>query len=302
MPRRAEWRRLPDEPQGGIGLLRVCVRDAWVLPSIQQAIIAITAVSLALIYLTTLFRLATPLRVLYLTSLISLASTGLVGLALFRKLVRRYRGLPRPASPPTPLPASLESILPLPLPENTFPVHLAVRYQGVLTGLDLAAASFVDGWLHVEGRRASFALRAGDARAEWRKGTTLRVAFPDDQSVELWLVDGLKLEPYFRHAATLWVADRDHPEGESILPPLAVQPSIRAGRLASALLGAIVPLGIGGFLTLHASRSAVGGIILATVLLANAGNVRTMLLGRKLDEADRRACALPIPLPPSGRG
>ena len=60
------------------------------------------------------------------------------------------------------LPA-LHALAPSPAPVEAFPVAFELAYQGVVTGRDEGIASFVDGWLHVEGLRTGFSLRPLDA-------------------------------------------------------------------------------------------------------------------------------------------
>ncbi len=107
---------------------------------------------------------------------------------------------------------------------------MAIRFRGVVTGFDRAAATFLDGWLHLEGCRTSFTLRASDAKVDWLRNGTLRVGFADGQSVSIWVFEGASdfgARPVsFHHDAKLWRCDREYPEGESVLPPLSAYPTI----------------------------------------------------------------------------
>ena len=116
----------------------------------------------------------------------------------------------------------IEDLLPLPLPEGTFPVSVSLRRHGVPTGKDEGVAAFVDGWLVVEGRRASFGFRASDARSE-NLSSGMRTRFPDGQELVLWPLSVRGLPPdagAFYHAVRRWLRENLTPEGEAILPPL----------------------------------------------------------------------------------
>ena len=226
--RRAVWRRPPDEPQRGLGLVRVVAFEALSLPSVNQPLMIVTMLFWAFAFFGAVFSgaLACVLAVMALM----IAFVRSVG-RFERRLSQRSR-------------AKWEGLFPAPCPVGTFPVRVVVRYRGALTGLDIAVASFVDGWLHVEGHRMSFAVRAGEGRAEWR-GDRLRIGFLDGQGVSISLADFRDgAGRFFPHTARLWVADREHPEGDSILPPLGVYPTVRtalrAGMLASGLTALVL--------------------------------------------------------------
>ncbi|RYG21161.1 hypothetical protein EON82_19295 [bacterium] len=149
----------------------------------------------------------------------------------------------------------IERVLPLPLPVDTFPVSVTV-YQGKrVTGRDEAAASFVDGWLYVEGIAASFGYRVCDG-ASINLQSGLKTEFPNGQAVVLYPVGDRDLPPdagAFYHAIRRWLKQNQRPDGEPILPPLGFHTSIRTERpfviftivIGSALIGASIGLVVG---------------------------------------------------------
>ena len=189
-------------------------------------------------------------------------------------------------SPPSPL----ANLVPLPLPQDTHPVHVAVRYRGALTGSDEAIAAFVGGWLVIDGVRTSFALRAVDGCAEWRNGL-LHLDLSDDQSVtlEATLHPSLGNRPSeFKDAAKMWIADRERPEGDPILPPLGTLPLIRVAWRSLANVSAIIVMAYLLYSALHRA-DPLGWLASAPCLFASGFFMRGMFVTQYQDEADRKA-------------
>ena len=89
-------------------------------------------------------------------------------------------------------------------------------------GRDVGIATFVDGWLHFEGRRTSFSLRRSDV--DRQLGGRLRLSEggevefePQDDLVASGLLER-NLAARFQADLNRWMRD-DPPLGESILPP-----------------------------------------------------------------------------------
>lgn len=127
------------------------------------------------------------------------------------------RGLTFPGSPSAP---------------HAFAVSYEVRYDDLTTGRDTASIAFVDGWLAVDGRQASFALRPCDVSVRGDGSMTLAgggwLRFGDeDRPLELLAALG----DWCREAS---------PEGEPVFPPARVHPSRVAVALAPGALS--VPL------------------------------------------------------------
>lgn len=288
--RRAEWRRRADDPRG-IRRVRVWAGELLALRRVRHAL-AIIATGPAFVAIFV---------VLMTNPALMLGSFGLAGTfclipllfperfdrLLDAQRVRRERGL--------------EGLLPVPAPKDTFLVNVALRYRGVPTGFDVAAGSFTEGWLCLDGRRTSFALHAAYGRASWREGT-LRIDLEDGQSVSVSLADGQEgAGAYFRHAATLWAAERDRPFGESILPPLTTHPVTRVGwgfvLCVSGLMMAAAPL-LNGL-----STGALSQIAATTLMGIGAITfVRAAFVVHAQNEADERARALPTRSAPASSG
>lgn len=214
----------------------------------------------------------------------------LLGLGLYPKLIEPlvHRASHRPLG-------ALEDLLPLPLPPSTFPVAVTVRYGSSITGLDEASASFVEGWLHVEGKRTSFSLRAVDGRAEIRRGV-FQIALPEFQTITLDLIldRGLDVYSEFRNAASHWISAAERPEGEPILPPLGTLPFVYRGWATLGVGGALLAvamvvlehgIGFGSFALPATLAMALGALAFC----------RMMFMTRGQEEADRRAKALALP-------
>ena len=121
-------------------------------------------------------------------------------------------------------PRSVESLLTLPDPVPTFVCDLEIRRAGTTLGLDRGVASFVDGWLHFEGRRTALSVKREDLKAR------------DSEKIEL--ADGTELlfrsqiEPGLLHP-TRWAfgvsleawSRKGSAEGESLLPPTTPHPA-----------------------------------------------------------------------------
>ena len=204
----------------------------------------------------------------------------------------------RPAS-------ALSRLVPLPLPEGTYPVHVSVRFRGAPTGTDRACAAFVDGWLHVEGpgpASTSAGAMDGVPGGAAPCGSTSRT---EGASLCAGVADATlgSHDEAFRRAAREWLARAERPEGESLLPPLATRPAVRTARARSVVLGLLAALGgvvSGGLL-------AAGGLAQASLLglaiVGFAAAFRGTLVRLRQDEADLRAKALEAPdrSPDSGR-
>ena len=76
----------------------------------------------------------------------------------------------------------LLALAPDPAPGESFPVRVVLRRSGKPL-IDDALLTFVDGWLHVEGLRTSFSLRACDVGELTERGSVLTLGLPDEQRV-----------------------------------------------------------------------------------------------------------------------
>ena len=178
------------------------------------------------------------------------------------------------------------------MPDGTFPVFIVIRQGNALTGTDLAAASFVDGWLYVDGERTSFGLRWGEGQSRWTEGV-LRIGLPDGQSISLSAVRDRTLgdrERAFEEAARRWIAEAARPQGESILPPRRTHPLMRRGWRAAATVAALF-----SFLVLRTAPQMGGTVsIFCGVPLAAFGALvlfRGIFVASAQSEADRAALA-----------
>ena len=217
MVRRAEWRRAKEDPKTKLGLVWSAFRGFSHLTLCLCLILASGAALLT-------FR-ATPL-VLPIFVLLSLALL--------------YASPPRGRS---------ESVATLPLPDETYLVRVTTLSKGIVMGYDDAVASFVDGWLHVEGVRTSFSLRAADGHSKYATySPTLRVAFDDGGSVRIERVPPHEGTTEARSSAAAFYAsskrwfDTPSPKGgESIFPPLEAQPTVvvRTAVRTALLLGTL---------------------------------------------------------------
>lgn len=230
MRSRALWRERADDPRT---LLGWAVRDGggavrFAARQFRLAFVVLAAVSLA--------------RGDFVSGLLALALAVVpVGAVRAVESLRGMRDLPgRTKLTPRSLP--VRDLVTLPPPATPYPCRVEVYRNGTLLGTDEAIVTFLDGWLHVEGRRTSFALRGADV---FRR-TGLRLDLVEGGLVEFapqdWLVVGghteTDLADRFRTAIGEWAREAA-PPGESILPPATAHPTgaVRAwGKLGVCLL------------------------------------------------------------------
>lgn len=138
---------------------------------------------------------------------VSWALAPLVVVATFCAFVRQNKVLDR-----------LKELLPEPAPEDQFRATVAYRRKGLTTGTDVIALTFVHGWLHAEGVRSGFSLRARDVRhpPSWsdRAGCLI---LPDESEIHL---NGLDYDA--RSALAAWSGAREKVQGEPTMPPATV--------------------------------------------------------------------------------
>ena len=193
MARHALWRKAPGDP---------CTALGWLWEDRDRYLRAMRS------------NLAFPLGFLAL----ALCFQGHLALAVAALaatiLLLRLRARPRP----------IEGMLTLPAPVPTFVCDVEIGRAGTTTGIDRGAASFVEGWLHFEGRRTAFSVKREDLKAR------------DSHRIEL--LDGAELlfRPHrekgllhpsrwaFGVSLEAW-ARKGSAEGESLLPPRVPHPS-----------------------------------------------------------------------------
>ncbi|GEM_PF-6227069 len=129
-----------------------------------------------------------------------------------------------------------------------FSAAYEVRYDDLVTGSDAATVAFVEGWLVVDGRRASFALRPCDVSVKWDGSMVIAGGG--------WLrFDGHDRPAAFEGALAFWCREPS-PEGEPVFPPARVHPA-RVARATTRAAGGI-PLFIGAVFV--AGTSWVGNV------------------------------------------
>ena len=266
MSRRAVWRRVPDDPRTALG---------WLWDDRVRYLRAMRS-NLA-------FYLGFLALVLYFHGYLMLASGALATTILLLRLRAR--------------PRSVESLLTLPAPVPSFVCDLDIRRAGTTIGIDRGVVSFVDGWLHFEGRRTSFAVKREDLKAresekiELTDGTELLFRSQVENGLlhpSRW-VFGVSLEAWARKGSA---------EGESLLPPTAPHPSAlyRASRdLLFAALG-VIALAWGGW--------AFGPFALVVLLFGFTGSMIDAVVEykaqRRLEKEERRSLVAGIlPLLPA---
>lgn len=159
-----------------------------------------------------------------------------------------------------------------PSPVAQFAVRVGLRQRGVEYGTDQGFLSFVDGWLHFDGLRTSFSLKAADVLGVLSNAqrTTRSVHLPvNSLPVEVSVLpchdpqqkqcDGvLKL-------LDDWFGEKVECSGESVLPPCTVSlerlPHIGRFVLANA---ALVAVGVSTFPVIH---SIMGRLYLGAMIL-----------------------------------
>ena len=263
MIRRATWRTVPGEPETVVGWMPSVLLETPSLLLLFEGGVALIGV------------------VAHNPSL-----SACVLLLLLVGFLLPYRS-PRPR-PELPM---------LPPPADSFLVGVTVRYRGIAIGSDDAIAAFADGWLYVEGRHASFGLRATDARV--RQGLSMGALLIDlgrDHTLALDLAlyaseaHALrrKEQPSFITVAREWIAARQTPPGEPILPPLTVQPAVYARKLVRAvLLMAVCLAGIFGVVNDRA-YVLLGMAFYTLLIFVPLHTVTTYGILRRLDAGTRR--------------
>lgn len=261
MIRRAEWRRLPQDPNTPMG---------WCLHELKGTVIAITVILLvfgsvaaAAIYfgLILQFFLCIPIA------------------ALLIQFVRVIRSSFQHAS--------VAKLGASPAPGEEFRVDFSLKSSGICTGHDRGIATFVDGWLHVEGLHTTFSLRPVDLTGG--VGTTLLLS--DGQQIRLRSMAGdLRFEETLRKWRHF---PFELPVGEPVLPPLKIHGSALRTPLTNLVSYAAVVVAQGALITwfLLSSTSMAFGLpvllgaeIYFAVLLA--GEIRDL---KKLHRLDRQA-------------
>lgn len=131
------------------------------------------------------------------------------------------------------VPDRLRELLPEPPPEDQFRAFVTYRRKGLTTGTDAVALTFVHGWLHAEGVRSGFSLRAEDVGhpPSWsdRAGCLI---LPDESDICL---NGLDYDA--RSALAAWSGAREKVQGSPTLPPATVHPAQFARWGAYAVAG-----------------------------------------------------------------
>ena len=190
--------------------------------------------------------------------------------------------------------------LTLPPPTTPFPGDFEIWDGGSLLGRDRGVATFVDGWLLVEGNRTEFSLRSsdvaslkkGDERWDLVLGDGLAVRFwPDDRLED----DGVReddLRARFVRSLAAWRAESAPGGDGSVLPPN----SPHASGWARAWVGTVVALlGLAATLFLMSSYGVVWGI--ASIVLMPGpspfGAIYDLGRLRRPPLPSRRARALP---------
>lgn len=201
MVQRAEWRKLPGDPNSPL---------AWWLRNLR-GILAIGVV----VTVATLLLFALAWQTGYLALAMFLGPPG-GAVATYLVLEKAKQNvLPR-----------LAALAPFPAPAECFPIEFAISHRGVCTGSDQGIASFVDGWLHVEGLRTSFSLRPVDISKPRPLLDRDALDIPGGQQVEIRSL-GLTQEDRdtFRETLRVWYRfPFGIPSGEPLLPPLAIHP------------------------------------------------------------------------------
>lgn len=144
----------------------------------------------------------------------------------------------------------LEASLPVPCPLDHVLIQFEVGRGSFVRGADYGMATFVDGWLHVEGRRTAFALAIDDVRQfSHLDNRRYRLTLQDGSFVSLLpsLHDPMAADRFLR-SFSKWTSAPAPQVGESMLPPQEALPSV----YAIAHLWIAAGLGL-GFLTLPLS-------------------------------------------------
>lgn len=216
MLRRAEWRKLQDDPETPLGWWWRAVGPRLPhierpKPSPQPRSLWWTALHTVALTLLTFFVVIASLE----TAFFGAAFLLLLGVGAMAFVCDLLWA--RPLS-------DLETLLPSPSPGESFFVRLTFRHRGTISGQDEAVATLLDGWLHIEGLHTSFSLRACDVgRLFPLPGGGQSLELSDDQRVEFrpYGDRGVMDEPL-----RIWhYYAIESPEGKSLLPPLESHPS-----------------------------------------------------------------------------
>lgn len=156
--------------------------------------------------------------------------------------------------------AHITPLLTLPAPDTPFPCQVEIYRDGMLLGKDQGVATFVDNWLHYEGFRTSFSLRATDVEKEQERMLTLneggQLLFHPENGMAAAGFREMHLRTRFDANLASWLRS-EAPEGVSVLPPLKIHASGTARAwlnlvsslllfaIAAALLGALTTLSTG---------------------------------------------------------
>ena len=266
MLRRAEWRRLPGDPRSTLGWW-------WRESRLPLLLAGIVFPTVALILI-----LAIALKT---TELAFIATIPILLTVFLSTRVGRTRGL--------------DLLPPSPAPVEAFPVECAFSYRDVLTGLDHGVASFVDGWLHVEGLRTGFSVRPVDlAQVAWKPGGWCVLELPGGQRVAFRSLGTPADRETLGETVRVWrLFSGGSTPGEPTLPPLWVHPTART-RLLTAL--AVLFVGDGLLLALTVwvlaarpeSFGALVPMLVAMVVVGRSGP-KTVRDLRSLGKIERMA-------------
>jgi len=122
---------------------------------------------------------------------------------------------------------TIRALAPSPAPVEAFPVAFDLSYQGVVTGRDEGIASFVEGWLYVEGLRTGFSLRPLDAKriGAMPEGSEA-FDLPGGQRITLRALGSASDRLTFGETVRVWYRFTvGVAVGEPTLPPLRVHPT-----------------------------------------------------------------------------
>lgn len=220
MAKRTEWSVLPGDPRTVVG---------WWSRETQEALPSVLGFG-ATLALLCLF--GERLGLLPVLVVIFAASVSLVRASA---ALKRRLDLPQ-----------IARLVAIPSADESYPVEYLTWRNGVPTGRDRGMATFVGGWLHVEGLRAGFSLRPSDAaRCDYSRQGFDRFPLPDGQRIELRpFAASADDRERFQEALRRWrrFSEAD-PDGEPVLPPLAVHPTAYVKpltRVAGSVVGGIL--------------------------------------------------------------
>lgn len=207
MADRAEWRAIPGDPRSEAGWL---LRDGerWATRFAQRASLGIVGLALYAFCLGQWIAVGACLAAFW----------------ALRRVLSRRPPFPETAVPP---------------PGEAFPGRIEIWRQGVFIGEDEAVVTFVEGWLHVEGRRTAFALNNADLKPSLRREPVIaRVVLAEGTDLRFDAILRYRGVESFSRRLTAW-KDGFSPEGSSVLPPLRPHPLARA-RVVTDLVAAVL--------------------------------------------------------------